>query len=246
MQRPKVYATDHVNSRVVCKAFADGCNGQIVPPRQLLDGPAAMYGVLRGCGDIIRQCQWVGRDFYHIDHGYFRRGLGFDGYYRITRNGFQAHDFRHRFETRFASLNVEIKPWRSGGRHVVVIPLTGHMATFLGIDGDQWLNAVTREISHFTDRPIVENPKEGSELKRLLEEAHILVTHSSNAAVDAIMMGVPVIALGPSACLPVSTPMEEIETPRYPDREPWAWDLACRQFNLDEMRSGEAWKILNE
>lgn len=243
---PKVYVTNHVNSRVVSKAFAQGCDGKLVPPVKLLDGPAACYGILRGCGEIIRECQRIGRDFYHIDHGYFGRGQEFEGYYRVTQNAFQWEGIAEKPPFRFERLKIRMSPWRKNGGHIVVIPLTGNIARFLGIDGDEWLSSVINEIKQNTARRVLVKRKKYGSLTSVLRDAHCLVTHSSNAAVDAVISGVPVVCLGPSACKPVSTQMKDIETPNYPDRLSWAFDLAYRQFTLDEMRSGEAWELLNE
>lgn len=241
----KVYVTDHQHSQVVSKAFATGCAGQLVPPIKLFDDDAVCYGILRGCGDVIKQCQWVGRTFFHIDHGYFQRGH-YDGYYRVTRNAFQCSGLGNRPSDRLDKLNVDMKPWRKDGDHIVVIPLTGAFGAFLGIDPDKWVQAVVSEIARYTDRPVIVKSKDGAPLRDALRNAHCLVTHSSNAAVDALLEGLPVVTLGPSACHPLSTQLPQIEFPVYGDRRQWAQNLAYGQFTLDEMRSGMAWEILHE
>lgn len=241
--RPKVYTTNHVHSKVLCSAFAEGCGGSIVPPGRLLDGPAVVYGILRGCGDIIKQCQWVNRDFYHIDHGYFLRGH-YDGYYRVSFNGFQCEPYGPADPTRWERLNVPLRPWKRRGRHVVICPISQMVAEFLHVDPVQWLNAVIAEISLHTDRPVIIKPKDGKPLASALEDAWCLVTHSSNAAVDAAVAGVPVITLGESCCEAISWDFENIESPHWPYRENWVHWLANNQWTIDEIRSGEAWTSL--
>lgn len=242
----RVYSTDHQHSMVLSKAFANGCQGQIVPPVRLMDGDAAFYGILRGCGDLIKQCQWVGKDFYHIDHGYFNRGH-YDGYYRVSKNAFQwKPKFVSRYHhDRWEKLDVELKPWQTG-RHVVVIPLTGAVGKFLGVDSDKWTEAVVGEISKHTDRPIIIKKKDGTPLGGVLEDCHCLVTHSSNAAVDALVEGIPVCTLGDSAASYLSTPIAQIETPRYPPREEWCFAVAYHQFTIEEMHNGTAWRLIKE
>jgi len=233
-----VYTPDHIFSRVVCAAFAAGHEGKIVPPRKLLDGPAAVYGILRGCGEIIKECEWVGRSYYHIDHGYFGRGH-YDGYYRITKNAFQWIGGISGYSSdRWEALKVEMKRWRKSGRHVVVCPISGYLGDFLGIDAEQWTAAVVREISLHTERPIVVKDKHRGTLKEALVDAWCLVTHSSNAAVDALVDGIPVVALGRSATAPVAWHLTDMEKPHWPEREPWAHALAHHQFTLSEMRGG--------
>lgn len=226
--------TSHVHSKVVCTAFSEGSGGKIVPPTTLLEGPAVFYGVLRGCGELIRECQWLGRDFYHIDHGYFCRGH-YEGYYRITRNGFQAGGGMGSPE-RFENLKIGLRPWKRSGRYVVVCPPSKFWGDFEGIDPKKWTSSVTRELSLYTDRPVVVKEKDGTPLKEVLEDAWCLVTHNSNAAVDALVAGVPVVTTGDGAVSAVAWDWGDIETPVWPDREPWAWHLADHQFTLEEMR----------
>ena len=241
----KVYTTNHQHSRVICTAFAEGCGGQIVPAHRLLDGPAAMYGILRGTGEIIKECEFVGRDFYYIDHGYLSPGH-YDGFYRVTKNGMQAEGMIEKPPDRWEALNLELRPWRRKGRHILVCPLTGAVGSFLGIDPQKWIESVTREISQHTARPIQVKQKGEGELKDSLLDCWCLVTHSSNAAVDALRDGVPVITLGDSAAWDVAWAFENIEKPIWPDREPWLFWLAYQQFSLSEMRDGTAWKILTD
>lgn len=228
---------------MLSSAFAEGCGGSIVPPGRLLEGPAVVYGILRGCGDIIRQCEWVGRDYYHIDHGYFLRGH-YEGYYRVTRNALQCAGEGPAAPKRWEALRLSMRPWRRSGRHVVICPISGMVGEFLGIGAKDWTAAVIEEVSRHTDRPVIVKHKDGKPLGEALEDAWCMITHSSNAAVDAVVAGVPVVTLGNSACGPVSWGWRNIERPRWPEREPWAWNLADNQFTIAEMKSGEAWRMV--
>lgn len=234
------YATPHPYSQTICRVFADGSKGKVVPPHQLLDGPAMVYGILRGCDRIIRQCEWIDRPFYHVDHGYFKRGSleTNPGYYRVTLNGLQ-HIGKGDDPTRFERLNINPKPWRKTGKNILLIPLTGATAQFHNINPHEWLSTVTTEIQKHTDRQIIVKPKTQGDLKDYLEDTWCVVTHTSNVAIDALMFGIPVVALGPSAARPVSWSLQDIERPWWPDREPLFWGLADNQFTLDEIRRGE-------
>jgi hypothetical protein len=247
-QQPKVYITSHQASRVVSSAFAQGCNGQIVPARKLLDGSAVVYGILRGTGDIIKECSIVGREFFHIDHGYFCRqpktGI-YAGYYRITRNALQVTTPPDQPPDRFERLDVRLRPWRRTGSYVLVCPSSQIWGNYVGVDSKVWTDAVVREIALHTDRPIIIKQKDEIPLKDALNEAWCVVVHSSNAAVDSVAAGIPAIVTGPSAVLPVCWGWGNIEQPYWPDREQWAWNLAYNQFNLNEMRDGTAWRLLN-
>lgn len=242
------YVTDHQNSRIVCAAFAQGCQGKIVPVGKLLEGPAMVYGVLRGCSEIIHQCNWIGRPYYHMDNGYFRPGH-YDGHYRITRKGLQYTKIdKSATAERFERLKVSFKPWNKQGRNVVITPLTGGMATYWlplrdGLHEKRWLDTVVEEVSRNTDRPIIVKQKGAGTMAEALRDAWCVVTHSSVSALDAILNGIPVIHLSESCAAPVARDhVRYIENPVYPDREPWFWTLANHQWTLDEIRSGEAWE----
>lgn len=232
-----VYATNHTHSRVICHAFAEGCNGRIVPPVRLLDGPGMFYGILRGCGDLIKECRWTGREFLHVDHGYFRRGY-YDGYFRVSKNGLQELQDSFSNGQRWQDLDLPVRPWKRSGRHIVVCPISGYLGEFLGIDPEKWTSAIVREISLHTDRPIIVKHKDGEPLSKALEDAWCLVTHSSNAAVDAIVSGTPAVVMGNSAASAVSWTLKDIEAPFWPERQEWCENLADNQFTLDEMRRG--------
>lgn len=79
-----------------------------------------------------------------------------------------------------------------------------------------------------------------------LRHAWAAVVLTSNAAVEAVVAGVPVFAAD-DACVarPVSCgPLAGLARPRPPDATQWARDLAYAQWNPEEMRSGECWAHL--
>lgn len=229
-----IYATSHVHSQVICRALQEGTKGKIAPPISLLDGEAVIYGILRGCGEIIRQCEWIGRDYLYVDHGYFKRGY-YDGYFRACKNALQANPDSDYPPDRWEALDIDLKSW-SPGRYILVCPISGYLGKHLNIDPKKWTETVVREISRHTDRQIIVKQKDGTPL--LLKDAHCLVTHSSNASVDALISGIPVIILGNHPAKALSWRWNDIESPVYPDREQWCFNLAYSQFTLEEIRRG--------
>jgi hypothetical protein len=259
-QKLKIYVTDHLNSQVVCKALATGSGGQIVPATRLLDGPGAVYGILRGCDQILKESWWVGRNTYHVDHGYIGRGGGdFKGYYRITCNGLQVCAGKTILTNpeeslekncppgdRLEALGVKFKPWRKTGEEVVIAPLSKAVGQFLGIDPHRWLETVINEVRQHTDRSITIKPKDSdARIQDSLRRAWCLVTHSSNSAIDALIEGVPVFVTGDCASkFLASGHFSNIEKPRYPDREPWFRVLSYSQWQLSEIQRGRCWEWL--
>ena len=252
MQSPYVYQTHHLFNREITKAFAEGSGGQIVPPTSLLDGPAATYGILRGTGDILLECERLGREFYYIDHGYFcpsdHQHGDMSGHYRVTRNAFQAKGKGEHGPGRWDTLDMEMEPWRDCGDHVLVLPMSHNVAMLRGVDPKTWLQDTVATLARHTDRPIMVKPKSiDLTLEEALRDAHCVVGHCSNALVEAVLMGVPAFNLESCAVSAVALQdLSMVEEPRRTDRRQWAYNLAWAQFTLDEFRDGTAWKALHD
>ena len=233
-----------------CEAFATGCGGRVVPVRDaeiqaLKDGPVAMFGSW-ALWPLLRQAQRESRTWYYGDHGYFGRH---EGYYRITRNDYQ-HDGRGKGDlARFKRFNRPIQPWRKGGRHVVICPNSATYFGLFGLDLEVWLRGVKDALRAATDRPVRWRMK-GDQRRTLSEDlvgAWAVVVFSSAAAIDALIVGVPVFVLAPFAAgYRMGRPeLSQIEWPYYPeDREAFCAALASNQWTLAEMRRGDAWNTL--
>lgn len=217
-----------------------------MPPSPLLPGDVVMYGCLRGLEPTLRQAQKEGRDWYYIDNGYFCPGH-YDGYYRVTKNAYQIDGQGRSNGKRLAQLKLHVKPWRENGRHIVFCPPSEVWSEIQGINHKQFVSDTLHAIKDATKRPLVVRQKS---IKRALEldltDAWCLVTYSSNAAVEAILAGIPVICLGRCAASAISGTIENIETPITTKRSSWLGVLADNQWTLDEMRDGTCWKQLRE
>lgn len=84
-------------------------------------------------------------------------------------------------------------------------------------------------------------PVDGGTLADALASAQHVVTFNSNAAVDAVLAGVPatVCDVGSMAWPVASHGIDE--PPVRPDRGRWAAELAWKQWTAEEMRSGDCW-----
>ena len=249
MLPPNVYHTGHIYSDTICKAFAEGCGGALVSPAPLLPGSVAMYGCLRGLLPTLKQAQAEGRTWWYMDNGYFRPGH-FHGYYRVTRNAFQHDGTGKASSKRWERLGLNIAPWQKGGRRILVCPPSQKFGELLGFNAAAWLQAMLNTLKRHTDREIRVRAKKGNAtpLDADLKDCHAVVAHSSNAAVLALLAGVPVFCTAPCAAHRMGgADVSKIEMPVYPeDREQWAWNLADHQFNLEEMRQGLCWEMLQE
>lgn len=243
---PKTIITQHERSKVVGKAFAEGCGGGIIQSfnlqelakRNIIVPRIASYGILRGGGEAMR----AAKDYWHIDHGYFLRSTkpeAYDGYYRITHNNLWSGGSGKYSPGRFESFNIQLKGWRKTGNHIVVAPPSKYMADYL--DMHDWLKDAVAEIKKYTDRKIVISIKNESPLERVLPGAWALVTDHSNAGIAALIEGIPTIFTNTVRKL---GEISKIEDP--PMDRSFFEALAYEQWTLEEIRSGEAWNYVGD
>lgn len=202
---------------------------------------------------LIDHWQKTGRQWCYWDRGYMRRVFATDlpvgqdgGYYRWHINGYQMQAIRDVPEDRWLAMKISYRPW-SAGHHIVVAEPSPTYQRFHGIQG--WTEKTVARLKELTDRPLVTRDKEqqrsGRKLHEDLRGAHCLVTHGSNAAVEAAIMGCPVFVHPCSAAALVGkTDLEQIEAPAYPDRLRWVRALCYSQFNEKELVDGTLWRLL--
>ncbi|MDP3493431.1 MAG: hypothetical protein Q8R82_09970 [Hyphomonadaceae bacterium] len=222
--------------------------------RKVRKGRVPIVGCTPELRPYIERWRASGRDWIYWDRGYARRVFATDlptgengGFYRWHLNAFQMQTVRDAPEGRWKALQTPLTPWKKDGRHIVVAEPSPTYQRFHGIEG--WTERTVAELKRHTDRPLVIRDKEmqrfGRKLHEDLKGAHCLVTHGSNAAVESVIMGCPVFVHADSAAALVGrTDLNDIETPLYPDREPWVWSLAYSQFNERELLDGTLWRLI--
>jgi hypothetical protein len=227
-------------------AFARGCKGTITDEGlPLFAGPVALFGS-PSLWPVLRQAQTEGRDYYYGDHAYYGRGQ----YFRITKNAYQDDGRGTYSPDRFHRFGRWIYPWKKAGSHVVVCPNSDVYFGLHGLHGPTWVRETVDTLQQHTDREIrVRWKKTSSPIQSDLVDAHAVVVFSSAAAIDALIVGVPVFVCAPwcaSARMGLSD-LAQIESPIRPDdREPFLWALAYHQWTLNEMIQGIAWRALQE
>ena len=210
-----------------------------------LPGDCAVWGLIRGAKQIKQNARALGFNYYALDNGYVVR----DRWFRITRNGFQNTEVFERPPDRWERLKQTIAPWRKDGRRILLCESSHWCDEYLGVQG--WRQKTFREIRKHTDRKVVvrDKPPWGTivDFPAALKDVFAVVTNVSACAVEALLHGVPVFVTGPSIAKPLAeTDLSQIEHPRYPEREPWAWNLAYSQFNEWDMFTGRAKALLDE
>lgn len=233
----------------VVKAFASSLGARLAYAEDgPQDGVAVVWGVLRNSKTVIDAVQARRGHFYYIDHAYFARGHLRS--YRITRNAFEAGPIRDCPTDRLEGLGIDLQPWKSGGRYILVCPPTDYFMQ--AHDAHSWLDDTLAALKAHTDREIIVRlkPQPGEAVTPLAEAmagAHALVTHSSNVAVEAVVAGTPVFVSPTSAAAPMGlTNLAQIEEPVRPNRMPWLAHLTYSQFSFEEVKYGTAWRLLRE
>lgn len=248
LNSPKFFKTNHHLSNDVAKLISIDTGIEVKNIKEYDDNSdkdAILYGILRGCFELMEKLRKNNKNYINIDHGYFGKN-----FYRFTKN---ARGYEYKLldlpMDRFNSLDLEIQDYKSGGADIIVLPPSPYWGFYYNINVLQWNKEVTNKLKKFTDKNIIIKSKTDSEkpLKEYLKNAHALVHYSSMGAVEALLMGVPVITLGPSFLKNyTSSSIEEIENPRLIEREKLFANLSFNQFSYDEIRNGFVWHQLNE
>ena len=227
-----------------------------------------MYAIHSTLRKVYRAYVEAGKKIVFIDNGYFGRMIGeqrFKTYHRFSVGGMHPGDYiikqRHppdrweKFAKRFAQ-----RPRR--GKAIVVAGMSGKVARLHKLR--EWDFQMIQHLDRITDRPIWYKPKRACpppirytnakildpkiKVDEVLSGAHAVVTRHSNMALEALAFGVPYYCEA-GAAVALSMKLVEIERPRavsFVDRLQLLSNVCYAQWNVAEMRSGEAWASLEK
>lgn len=162
---------------------------------------------------------------------------------------------------RWDMMGFKLKPWRTGGDHILVtcqVPSDGSVAS---IDIIEWSQSTINKIRSLTDTPIRFRPHplaldvtpdmEGSTRSEVpliedLDRAKAIVTFNSTSSSMAVFEGVPIFAMdeGSMAWPVANKDLNDIDNPKVFCRNQWSHNLGYCQWTLDEFRDGTAWEHL--
>jgi hypothetical protein len=212
----------------------------------------------------------AGKKAIYIDLGYFnnRTKDGRYGYHRFSINN--RHPTAYFMNTmhpadRFKVHGRKVEPWRRPGENIILCGMSEKCALFEGYAFEEWEKSAIQQISTVTKRPIVYRPKPRrrdepqyppikgvgfsnpaqKSLQDELDNAWAVVSHHSNANIDALLAGVPCFSDEGVALVLGKSDLRQIEDPLVPtdqERKQFAANVAYCQFNRPEMRDGTFWK----
>jgi hypothetical protein len=235
-------------SDMICRAFAAGA------PKS---AKGAVFFGTEGQSEAFRKAKSRGEPWFYVDNSYFDKHRGI--YFRVTKNALQV-DPRGKTSDgeRFAKLGVPIKPWRDPlGPDILIVPQSDQfMKSTLGCL-DDWAGNMKWQLEYWGIGPARIHPWDRDKLKRnaafseLLPSTRLVVTHSSAAAITALLEGVPAVSTSPTAAAHwiggQITPADTAGSkPSIEERLQFANVLADNQFTLEEFRNGSAWRWLEK
>lgn len=216
----------------------------------------------------------AGKHFVYIDKGYLSGAKGpRSKYCRVSVDSFQPLEYFQAFprpDDRFKALQINLKP-TPHGKNIIIAGGSLKYAQWHSFNGrygmdpmTTWAFDVINYVAEKSTHPIVYRPKPswqdaqplpGARFSRApitiddeLANAYCLISYGSNAAVDAVIAGVPVVITGDGIVKPLSrNTLKYINDLYYPtdaERYQFLCDVAYQQWNLDELRSGLAWSYI--
>ena len=243
--------------------FIHGCGGVASDwdKEQHTDRPLVIRGLGGSSRKALNHCLETGRTFYAIDTGYFGNGK-IKKWHRVTENALQNYGpILERPTDRARSLGYKFRKFKGEGRKILVAPPSEKVMRFFGqLSPEEWVEKTVKELKQYTDRPIEIRLKPiraerwqvgtNSMADALADDVFCLVTYNSIAALEALMEGKPAVVLGRNAAEVIAeTDIKNVDNPRIPTKDEMdalMAHLAYCQFTIPEMRSGYAWRILNE
>lgn len=161
-----------------------------------------------------------------------------------------------RFEKHHGHL---LQEWSDKGHYALVMGQVPGDASLCGQDLRPWYQEAAAEAAKayrlpvwFRPHPVALQrgkhrssglPEKVGDLKSALNGAGIVVTWNSNAAVDAVLAGVPAVTTEHGS-MAWDVTGHEIGDLCRPDRSAWAERLAWCQWTGEEMQAGQPWEFL--
>jgi hypothetical protein len=124
---------------------------------------------------------------------------------------------------------------------------------------EEWVKQTIYQIKKYSSRKIVVRPHPRSPLREKFVDAvievprkiegsyddfnidyryHCVINHNSGPAVQAAIIGVPIICDLSSLASPVSEKWENLENPQLPNRDDWFLKLAHTEWTVEEIAQG--------
>lgn len=243
----------------VAKAMRDGLRRQGVAVEvytgfdRVRADVAVAYGWVHE--PVFSTYKLAGAHFVYWDLGYFRRD-GHEGHHRIAVDDWDViHNMAQMCpDDRWLALRVERGAPNAGAGDVILAGMSDKAAGTHGFRPGEWERRTEKHVRELAPEVrVVVRPKPSrrdrgvAPIAEALKSARALVTHHSNAALDALVAGVPCFAAKGAGKLlsPRVLTHQFLTAPEMPDPvavDRLLADVAYAQWTPAEMRSGAAWE----
>lgn len=227
---------------------------------------------------IIRNLKSRDIPIIYIDSNIFNYGKKDNHCYRYSVNGVYPTDGEYflslpkdptKLDKLLAMHDLEIKPWRQNGNHIVILGQRTEGWNMLGHNGIKWVCNMVERVREITDRPItvrlhpgdsghnkanVErirkrfghtvNVRTGGDIKDDLADAWCCVGFNSTPNCVSVIEGIPVYLDEPTNSWAKDvgfTNLEQLSDPPMPDRNEWLHKIAHIHHTGDEILQGVYW-----
>lgn len=214
-------------------------------PKRIEDGDVLLVWNRIGYRNVAaQQFEKAGRPVIVVENGWIGKAQDGGKLYAMCLD---HHNGAGRWfigdDDRLKRMQIDLRPWRKGGRHVLVLCSRG-----LGEPGiaqpKDWPITVARALHGVTDRPIKVRLHPGDKFSSMdadLVNAHACVTWASGSAIKALAHGFPIFYemekwIGAEAAVRGIAKMED---PYLGDRSAMFRRLSWAQWSSAEIASGE-------
>lgn len=214
--------------------------------------------------------------FLYADPGNTKTYLrySFDGVFPNTGEYCNQNPNPARWEKMKADLGIDLKPWRSNGKYILVCCQRDGGWSMGGLQVVPWLVQTITQIRRYSSLPIKVRFHPGDKrskdhLRRMIRmrmpdvsysnskttinedfhKAAAVVTYNSSPGVAAAIEGIPVIVLDPIRSQAASVShhnIADLQNLREFDRTEWIQRIAQMHWTLEELRTGETWQHMKK
>lgn len=175
---------------------------------------------------------------------------------------------------RFHKLGLNLQPWNQNGEAIIVCGQNTLSNVWpSGLSTKQFFHQTVASIRKVTDRPIILRPHpraadkaeddygkgvtyqipkrsggyDDFDFEQALSKAYGVISYNSNPGLQSVLNGVPVWTHESSLAFSMASGnLNDIGERRFLDREKWAWNLAWKEFTVEEIKDGLPWKRLRD
>lgn len=263
-----VYYTHKEFQRNVVKGFITGFDAEVIRREEFVEKNMAdvvvVIGLMPDSQRIFNAARAAGKPAILIDKAYFR---SMRENVRVSVNEF--HSFRwlksaEMDDYRLMKLHGFQHCRKKFGDSILFAGSSEKFCLWHGLgDPTEYARGVITELRKYTDRPVIYRPKpswkhavpldlpgvsfsHGDKKPFVddLSQSMAVITYGSNAALESLMLGTPVISLGPSVVQPLVphklSGIERLGMPSSNDLRDYMSNLAYCQWSIDELANGKA------